>query len=118
MAKEESQTQPHIPIHQQRSSSVDKQEQQKEFEKRIKNLRIDMAITYGTPEGKRVLKWILDQCGFHKSCIGGNPGLGMDVAQGTIYNAGRESLYIEMRQLIPSETLKQVEYENINEVLE
>lgn len=118
MAKKETLEVPHIPIHIQRSEAADKDKQRKEIEKRIKDLRIDMAITFGSPEGKRVLGWLLRECGYHKSCVGGNPGLGMDVAQGTLYNAARESIYIELRQLIPSETLKQVEYENINEVLE
>lgn len=117
MTKEESKEQPHVPTHTQRSRSVDKDKQQHEIDRRIKLLRMDMALTFGTPEGKRVLKWLLNECGFHKSCVGGNPNLGMDVAQGTIYNAARESIYIELRQLIPSETLKEVEYENVDETL-
>lgn len=118
MSKTESQDKPHIPVHTQRSEAADKDKQRKEFDRQTKQLRFDMAFTFGTPEGKRILRWLLHQSGFHKSQVGGNPALGMDVLQGTLYNSARESLYIELRQLIPAETLKQVEYENIDEVLE
>lgn len=118
MSKEESQEQPHVPTHTQRSPSVNKEKQQKEFERRAKQLRFDMAITFGTPEGRRVLQWLISESGFQKSQVGGNPALGMDVLQGTLYNSARVSIYLELRQLIPAETLKLVEYENISEVLE
>lgn len=117
MAKEESREVPHVSLHQQRSESVDKDKQRKELDRRVKNLRMDMAITFSPPEGKRVLRWLLLECGFHKTCVGGNPSLGMDVKDGTLYNAARESIYLELRQLIPSEILKEVEYENIDETL-
>ncbi len=118
MAGQESEDIPYIPTHTQRSQSVDRDKQSKEYERRSKQLRFDFAITFSTPEGRRVLQWIINESGFHKSNIGGNPQLGMDILQGTMYNACRQSLYLEMRQLIPAETLKQVEYENITEVLE
>lgn len=118
MSKTESENTPHVPTHTQRSPSADREKQTKELERRAKQLRFDFAITFGSPEGRRVLQWLLTESGFHKNNIGGNPQLGMDVLQGTLYNAARQSLYLEMRQLIPAETLKQVEYENISEVLE
>lgn len=118
MAGTESEEKSHIPFTHLRSSSVDRDKQAKSFEKAAKQLRIDFAITFGTPEGRRVLKWVIEQSGYQKSNIGGNPQLGMDVLQGTFYNSCRESLYLEMRQLIPAETLKSVEYENVQEILE
>lgn len=118
MSQKESEEKPFVPTHKQRSPSVDKDEQRKVLEKKHKNLRMDMAITFSTEEGKRVLRWILDECGYHKSCVGGNPALGMDVKDGTLYNAARETIYIELRQLIPHSILKEVEYENINEIIE
>lgn len=118
MAGTESEDKPHIPTHTQRSVAVDRDKQAKEFQRKAKQLRFDFAITFGTPEGRRVLQWIIEQAGYQKSNIGGNPTLGMDILQGTMYNACRQSLYLEMRQLIPAETLKLVEYENITEVLE
>lgn len=118
MAGQESNEKPHIPIHTQRSTTVDKDKQRKELERQVKNLRIDFAVTFGSPEGHRVLKWIIQESGFNKNNVGGNPALGMDVLQGTLYNCARGSLYLEMRQFIPAETLKLVEYENVQEILE
>ena len=113
----ESKEKPFIPTHIQRSESVDKDKQQKEMQRRVKSLRMDFAICFGSPEGKKVLKWIFREAGFAESSVGGNPALGMDVLQGTLYNNARKSLYIEMRKLIPHEILKQVEFENIEEEL-
>lgn len=117
MAGTESEERKHIPTHTQRSHSVDHDKQTKEFEQRAKQLRMDFAITFGTPEGRRVLQWILKEAGYQRSQVGGNPQLGMDVLQGTLYNSARLSIYLEMRQLIPPETLKGVEYEHIDEIL-
>lgn len=117
MAATESEDKPHIPTHTQRSPSVDREKQTRELERRAKQLRFDFAITFGSPEGRRVLQWLIRESGYQKSQIGGNPQLGMDVLQGTLYNSARVSLYLEMRQLIPAETLKGVEYENIDEIL-
>lgn len=116
--KQESELKPYIPTHTQRSPSVDRDKQTKEFERRAKQLRMDFAITFSTAEGKRVLQWLIRESGFYKSSVGGNPSIGMNVLEGCLYNEARKSLYFELRQLIPPETLKQVEYENISEVLE
>lgn len=117
MAGNESAERPYIPSHTLRSESMDKDQQQKAAQRKIRSLRMDFALTFGTPEGKKVLKWIFEQSGFGQSDVGGNPTLGMDVLQGTLYNGARKSLYIEMRKLIPHETLKQVEFENVEEEL-
>ena len=117
MPRQESKEKPFIPTHTQRSESTDKDKQRKDFERHFKSLRMDFAICFGTPEGRKVLKWMYGESGFGNSQIGGNPTLGMDVLQGTLYNNARSSLYIEMRKLIPHEVLKQVEFENIEEEL-
>ena len=118
MAGTESEEKPHIPFTHLRSSAIDRDKQTKASENSAKQLRFDFAITFGTPEGRRVLRWLMEQSGYQKSNIGGNPQLGMDVLQGTLYNSARQAIYLEMRQLIPAETLKQVEYENVQEILE
>ena len=117
MAGTESEKKSHIPFHTQRSEATDKDKQRDAAIKRVVNLRMDMALTFGSPEGKRVLRWILNESGYHKNPVGGNPGLGMDVLQGTLYNSARLSLYRELRQLIPNETLKEIEYESVDEAL-
>lgn len=118
MPKQESKQNQHVPIHNQRSTSIDKEKQKEAFDRKVKTLRMDMAITFGTAEGKRVLKWLKDECGWGKSVVGGNPALGMDVAQGTIYNSARLNVYLELRSLVPHSILAEVEYESISEVLE
>jgi hypothetical protein len=115
MAGTESREKPFIPSHTLRSDATDKDDQKKEYSRQLRELRMSFALTFGTPEGKRVLKWLKAQAGYGESLIGGNPNLGMDVAQGTIYNGGRVSLYTEMRKLIPHEILKAVEFENVEE---
>lgn len=118
MAASESEKNPHIPIHTQRSPSVDRQKQTEKLARQVKELRMAFAITFSTPEGHRVLRWIIEQAGYQRSNIGGNPGLGMNVLQGTLYNSARQSVYLEMRQLIPATTLKLVEYEQVKEIFE
>lgn len=118
MAKQESSDQKHIPLHTQRSTSTDKDEQKKTQERMARNLRLDFAIAFGTPEGRKVLKWLKEECGWGKSVVGGNPALGMDVAQGTIYNASRLNVYLELRSMVPHSILTEVEYESVKEILE
>ena len=115
--KEETALVPHIPSHTKRSASADKDSQQAERVRRNKSVRMDFAMVFGTPEGRRVLQWVFRESGYSESQVGGNPSLGMDVLQGTLYNSARRSLYIEMRKLIPHEILKTVEFEVIEEEL-
>lgn len=117
MSQEESKEKPFIPSHVQRSPATDKDKQHRDAERKVRQLRMDFALTFGPDEGKRVLKWMFQQSGYGQSDVGGNPALGMDVLQGTFYNSARKSLYIEMRKLIPHETLKNIEFENVEEEL-
>ena len=79
-------------------------------------LRADMEVTFATPEGIRVLRYLQETCGFTKSSIGGNPALGMDVSIGTIYNDSRRGVYLELRQLLPPRILKQSEFSPADEI--
>lgn len=118
MNEKESEHKPFVAPHRQRPLSVDKDKQTKQFERQVKLLKLDMAATFNTPEGRRVLKYIFQISGFGESNIGGNASLGMDVMQGTLYNNARMGLYLELRKLIPHETLKVVEFDNLTEDLE
>ena len=69
----------------------------------------DLAMTFKTDHGLRVLKWIHDECGF------GQPILGADAAgdidkERTVYGAMRLNFYIKIRKLLPFNILKEVEY--------
>lgn len=117
-SKKESEENPHVAFHRQRSPSVDGKEQQEAIVKKLRDLRIDMAVTFGSPEGKRVLRWLLNQCGFFENGIGGNPAIGLDAVHGTIYNNARRNVYAELRKMIPHSILKEVEFENIQEEIQ
>lgn len=116
MNEEESIDKPIVPLHRQRPLSVDKDKQQKHFEQKQKRLKLDMAQTFGSEEGQRVLRYIFLMSGFGESNIGGNATLGMDVLQGTMYNAARQNLYLELRKLIPHSILKKIEFDNLEEL--
>ena len=99
-----------IPLHRERLGLLDKDAQQKLLEKKRKTLSKDMAMTFNTVEGRRVLRFILTICGYKKGVIGGNAALGMDVMQGTLYNASRQQVAVEILEHIPAHIVKNVEY--------
>lgn len=117
MNEKESENKPFVPSHRQRPLSADKDEQKKSLEKKIKNLKLDMAYVFGSKEGQRVLKHIFLSSGFGESNIAGNAQMGLDIKDGTFYNAARQQLYLELRKLIPHSILKQVEFDNLEEDL-
>lgn len=84
---------------------------------RTKKLRETLGAAFGTPEGQQALKLIAELCGYNKTVIGGNPTIGMDVVQGTLYNCGRQSVYLELRAMVPSDILKQIEFQQTEEML-
>lgn len=118
MNEKESEEKPFVPSHRQRPLGVDKDKQRKHYDAQIKNLKLDMGAVFGTPAGKRVLKHIFEISGYGESNVGGNPQLGMDVKDGTFYNAVRQNLYLEIRKLVPHSILKVVEFDNIEEDLQ
>ena len=98
------------PFHRERLGLPDKDAVQKLTEARKKQLSRDMAVCFNTAEGRRVLKYLLSLGGYKKGKIGGNPQLGMDVMEGTLYNASREQLILELIEFIPAYILKDCEY--------
>lgn len=106
-----------ISLHRERLDNPDKERQKKELVARHRALQEDFALTFGTPHGRRVLSHIAKICGFGQTCVGANMQLGMNIKDGTFYNSARQSIYLELRPLIPVKILKPVEY-NDQEVLE
>lgn len=68
------------------------------------------GTVFSTPEGTQALRYISNLCGWQDSVVGGNPDLGMDVMQGTLHNAARRNVYLELRRLIPARILRDVEF--------
>lgn len=69
----------------------------------------DLAMTFRSPHGLRVLKWLHDECGFGQPILGAN-ALGDIDKERTVYGAMRLNLYIKLRKLLPFNILKEVEY--------
>jgi hypothetical protein len=97
-----------VPLHQSRLDLPDKEASQKVLAKKRKQMSADMAVCFGSVEGCRVLRYIIDICGFQKEKIGGNPQIGMDIHAGLLYNCAREQVFIELSELLPAYILKDV----------
>ena len=80
--------------------------------KKIGQLTQCVAIASSTPEGIIAFRQIMSMCGYNKSAVTGNPQSGDINLNGTLYNAARENLWKELRQLIPVKARKKIEYEN------
>lgn len=106
-----------LPVHKDRLASSSKTARQEQDRQKLSQLRQHLALTFETPDGIHALRFLMNLSGFHKNPVGGNPALGMDVSQGTIYNCGRESIYLELRALLPPRILKQIEYDQLEEEL-
>lgn len=85
-------------------------ERKKKIEEARKKWLSIFGTTFSTPEGVQALRYIMNLCGWQDSVVGGNPDLGMDVAQGTLYNAARRNVYLELRGTVPSNILRDVEF--------
>lgn len=105
-----------VPLHRERLGLADKEKMKAEGEAARKKLAQDMGQTFATPEGLRVLAFLANLCGYQKTCVGANPMLGMDVKDGTLYNAAREGVYKELRQYIPRYILKKAEFGDVHEI--
>ncbi len=92
-----------------------KRVQQKELSvKKLRLLKRDIEIATASSEGLNLMKWIYDLSGYSKILIAGNPQIGLNVLEGTLYNNARRSIWLEIRQLIPRRILKKIEYEKLN----
>lgn len=87
-----------------------KEEQQITEKEKGEQLKRDMAMTFRTAHGLRVLDWLRKECGFGEAILGANPVSGDLDAQRTMYQAMRLNLYIKIRKLLPFNILKEVEY--------
>ncbi len=82
--------------------------------KQLKLLRRDFEIVAASPEGLNVMKYIFNLSGYAKVCIVGDPSTGDIHDRGTLYNETRRSIWLEIRQLLPTRHLKKIEYEKLN----
>ena len=107
-----------VPFHRERLNLPDNEKAREISEAKKKALRQDMAKVFGPPEGRRVLRYLMDICAYRQSKVGGNPTLGMDIFAGTLYNSSRELVCIEFLEAIPKYILKDIEYGTDEELSE
>ena len=105
-----------VPLHRERLNLVDKNTFQQITEAKRKQLKQDMAKVFGPPEGRRVLRYLMNISGYKRSKIGGNQQIGMDVLTGTMYNTSREGLCLEFIEHIPNYILRDVEFGTFEEI--
>ncbi len=105
-----------IPLHKERRLDPEREKAFKAQQAKTKRLKDDLAQTFSTAAGQRSLMAIMELCGYQRSVTGGNASLGMDIMQGTLYNAARLNIYLELRALLPKELLKKVEFGEVNEI--
>lgn len=105
-----------VPLHRERLNLVDKNQYQKVTEAKKKQLRQDMASCFNSIQGRNVLRYLISITGYRKSKVGGNPALGMNILEGTLYNSARELVGIEFLEMVPAHILKDIEYGTIDEL--
>ena len=97
---------PHIPLHRERMGLPDNEEQKKLREQKRKQLREDCRVVFNSPSGRRVLRYLINITGYGLQKVGGNPAIGMDLHAGLLYNCAREQVFLELKEFISDEVLK------------
>ncbi len=93
------------------SESKEKQKAQNEANaKRMAQLMQCVAVAASSPEGIIAFRQIMHMCSYNKNVVVGTVETGID-GVGTVYNAARENIWKELRQLIPIKARKKIEYE-------
>lgn len=108
----------HIPLHRERMNLPDNDIARALNDRKRKQFADDARACFSTPGGRRVLRHFMNICGYKRQKIGGNPQLGMDVLQGTFYNAVREQVLLEFIEAIPDAVLKDCEFGVFEDLLE
>ncbi len=94
------------------SVASEKQEKALKVEaNKMAQLKKCTEIASSTPEGIIAFRQLMCMCGYNKSAVCGNPQSGDINLNSTLYNAARENLWNEFRQLIPVKARKKIEYE-------
>lgn len=81
-------------------------------ERRLESLKQDFGRVFATEEGKRVLSWLCNRCGFGRVILSATPDGKIDQTA-TTFAAMELNLYLEIRRHVPIEILKPVEFGEI-----
>lgn len=95
-----------------KADRVAKEKAEKAAQKNVKEdaLRRDLARTFSTGHGQRVLKWLKEECCFGVPILGINPTTGEIDEKRTTYQAMRLNLYLQIRNRLSFNILEKVEY--------
>lgn len=72
-------------------------------------LRANFDAVAKRPEGKKVLRWIKDYCGFGKSSMVMNPNTYEINSVGVVYNEARKDVYYAIRHLLSPNFVNEIE---------
>lgn len=83
----------------------------KQLEDQKKSLMNKLAIAFSTEEGKVALRLIKNLCGYDKYDAVARKDSGVIDELSTFYNTARRSVYLDLRALLKSSILMEIEYE-------
>jgi len=87
--------------------------QEQEAEEKRGELKKAYNITFSSPEGKMVLRDIMQNCCYQTSEVVINKQTGEICEKSTLYNTMRRTLYLGIRNYVNSETLAAVENQGL-----
>ncbi len=86
-----------------------RKEQQAKAQRQSEALTRDFNRTFSSQEGKRVLKWLLDYCGYSQPLSAYGRESGLVLKENIIHNAALHGLYAQLRKFLQEEILIDVE---------
>lgn len=95
----------------------DRKLRSKKSEQRKKEFEQCIAQTFATPEGKRVLLWLMEVCGFQKSNITSFDMNGQLSDKMILWNESRRDVYLRLREKLKTrpDILASVEIHKLGE---
>ena len=75
----------------------------------------DLGEAFSTPAGRRALRYLMDQCGYQKSNVFGDPVTKELLTQSMLFNEARRDIYLGLREYIPTEVLIAVEVRGLGD---
>lgn len=85
----------------------------KQLEEHKRSLMNKLAIAFSTEEGKVALRLIKNLCGYDKYDAVARKDSGVIDHDTTFYNTARRSVYLDLRALIKTSILQEIEYDPI-----
>ncbi len=78
-------------------------------------LKKDINETFAPGHGRRVLRWLMDECGYQRPSTSVDPNSTKILSENMLYNEARRNLYLKLRQLVDQEILIPVENKGLEQ---